>query len=378
MSTPLASTAMRIERIEVVPLEVPLGKTFHGSYYSMSSRATLITRIFTDQGLVGESYNGDEVHTQRDIGQIITDEIMPRLAEADPLMVEQCWEAMLPLSFDILRDRRLVLMAMAAVDSALWDLVGKAAALPLFQLWGGGDSELPIIAIGGYYQLSDGELAAEVESYIEMGIGGCKMKVGSASPEEDARRFIAMRRAAGGEPFVLMADANQGYTVADAVAFARLVDGHGLRWFEEPVRWTAADLWMRDVRLKTGVPVAAGQSELARGDVRRLMESASIDVCNFDASWSGGPTEWRRVAGLAAAYGVEMAHHEEPQIAAHLLASVAHGTYVEVFHPERDPIFWNLIVNRSPISDGIYRVPTGPGLGLELDTAFIERYRVDR
>ncbi|MDH3308216.1 MAG: mandelate racemase/muconate lactonizing enzyme family protein [Acidimicrobiia bacterium] len=369
---------MRIDRIEVVPLEVPLTKTFHGSYYSMDSRATLITRIYTDQGLVGESYNGDEVHTQREIGRIITDEILPRLSGQDPLMVEQCWQTMLPLSFDILRDRRLVLMAMAAVDSALWDLVGKAASMPLFQLWGGARSELPIIAIGGYYKLSDAELGAEVESYLEMGIGGCKMKVGSASPEEDARRFIAMRRAAGGEPFVLMADANQGYDVADAVAFVRLVEGHALRWFEEPVRWNAADLWMRDVRFKTGVPVAAGQSEMARGDVRRLMEVGAIDVCNFDASWSGGPTEWRRVAGLAAAYGVEMAHHEEPQVAAHLLGSIAHGTYVEVFHPERDPIFWNLIANRSPIRDGVYTIPGGPGLGLDLDMAFIERHRVDK
>ena len=369
---------MRIERIEVVPLEVPLGRTFHGSYYSMDSRATLIVRVHTDHGVVGESYNGDEVHTQREIGRIVTDEIQPRLADVDPSMVELCWETMLPLTFDILRDRKLVLMAMAAVDSALWDLVGKVAGMPLYRVWGGARTHLPIVAIGGYYRLSEAELASEVESYLEMGIGGCKMKVGSASPEEDAARFIAMRRAAAGEPFVLMADANQGYEPADAIRFARLVESHGLRWFEEPVRWTSADLWMRDVRLMAGVSVAAGQSEMGRGDVRRLLEAGAIDVCNFDASWSGGPSEWRRVAGLAASYGVEMAHHEEPQVSAHLLASIAHGTYVEVFHPDRDPIFWNLIANRSPIVAGMYEVPTGPGLGIELDEAFIERHRIDR
>ena len=369
---------MRIERIDVIPLEVPLSRTFHGSYYSMDTRATLIVRVHTDEGLIGESYNGDEVHTQREIGRIVTDEIQPRLADVDPSMVERCWEAMLPLTFDILRDRKLVLMAMAAVDSALWDLVGKLAGMPLYRLWGGARDRLPIIAIGGYYRMSEAELAAEVEGYLEMGIGGCKMKVGSASPEEDAARFIAMRRAAGDHPFLLMADANQGYEPADAIRFARLVDSHDLRWFEEPVRWTSADLWMRDVRMMAGVPVAAGQSELGRADIRRLVTAGAIDVCNFDASWSGGPTEWRRVAGLAAAYGVEMAHHEEPQISAHLLASVAHGTYVEVFNPDRDPIFWNLIANRSPIVDGIYEVPQGPGLGLELDADFIARHRIDR
>ena len=369
---------VRIERIEVVPIEVPLARTFHGSYYSMSDRATLITRVHTDDGLVGESYNGDEVHSQVEIGRIITDEIAPRLAESDPTMVEACWNTMLPLTFDILRDRKLVFMAMAAVDSALWDLVGKVAAMPLFKVWGGAQTQLPIIAIGGYYKQTDSELASEVESHLEMGLAGCKMKVGSMSPEEDARRFASMRRAAQGEPFVLMADANQGYTAADAVAFARRVEDQDLRWFEEPVRWTTADVGMRDVRLLAGVAVAAGQSEMGRADVRRLMEIGAIDVCNFDASWSGGPTEWRRVAGLASAYGVEMAHHEEPQISGHLLASVQHGTYVEVFHPDRDPIFWNLIANRGRIHNGVYDIPDGPGFGIELDAAFVDRYRVDR
>lgn len=368
---------MTIERIEVVPLEVPLARTFRGSYYSMSSRATLVTRVYSSSGLVGESYNGDEVSTQLEIGRIVTDEIFPRLTGHDPTMVEECWQAMLPLTFDILRDRRLVLMAMAAVDSALWDLAGKAAATPLFRLWGGATTALPIVAIGGYYDRTEAELATEVETYREMGIGGCKMKVGAASPTEDARRFEVMRQAATGEPFVLMADANQGYSVEEAIAFARLVRPLGIRWFEEPVRWMNADLWMRDVRVGAGVPVAAGQSELGRADTRRLMEAGAIDVCNFDASWSGGPTEWRRVAGLAAAFGVEMAHHEEPQISAHLLASVPHGTYVEVFHPDRDPIFWNLIANRPEIADGTYPIPSGPGLGLELDRTFIDRYRVD-
>ncbi len=368
---------MKIDRIETIPLVVPLGRTFKGSRYSMSHRATLVTRVFTDDGLVGETYNGDEVHTQHEIARIATEELLPLVEGRDPLLVEAAWEAMLPVTFDILRDRRLVIMAMAAIDSALWDIVGKAAGLPLHQLWGGYTDDLPIVAIGGYYELTPAQLAAEVEDYLERGIGGCKMKVGGASPEQDAERFLAMR-AAGGDDFVLMADANQGYTVAEALDFCRRIDGAGMRWFEEPVRWDNARLGMRDVRYMAGVPVAAGQSEVGRADARDLMASGAIDVCNFDASWSGGPTEWRRVAGLAAAYGVAMAHHEEPQISAQLLASVAHGTYVECFHPDRDPVFWNLIANRSEPRAGRYRVPGGPGWGIELDAAYIERYRVDR
>lgn len=368
---------MKITAVETIPIVVPLTETFRGSKFQMSERATLITRLHTDEGIVGEVYNGDEVHTQIEIARIVRDELFPLVEGLDPMLVEAAWEAMLPVTFDILRDRRLVLMAMAALDSAIWDIAGKAAGLPLHRMWGGYTDELPIIAIGGYYGRSDAELAKEVEDYLELGLGGCKMKVGGATPAEDASRYLAMRRA-GGDDFVLIADANQGYLPHEALEFLRLIGDDPIRWFEEPVRWDNAALGMRDVRMKSGVPIAAGQSEVARADARDLMRDGAIDVCNFDASWSGGPSEWRRVAGLAAAYGVEMAHHEEPQIAAHMLASVPHGTYVECFHPDRDPLFWNLIANRPPTSGGRYPVPTGPGFGLELDWDYVERYRDDR
>jgi L-alanine-DL-glutamate epimerase-like enolase superfamily enzyme len=106
------------------------------------------------------------------------------------------------------------------------------------------------------------------------------------------------------------------------------------------------------------------------------MEGGAIDVCNFDASWSGGYTSWRHMAAVAHLYSVELAHHEEPQVAAHLLASQPHGTYLEVFHPDRDPIWWRMIGNRPELRDGKMALPTEPGLGWELDREFIEHYTV--
>ncbi len=369
---------MKNVRTETIPISVPLKETFRGSYYSMSHRATLITKIYTDDGLVGVAYNGDEVDTQHEIARIINDELLPLIEGMDPVLVERCWEAMLPPTYDILRNRRLVIQAISAVDSALWDIVGKVAGMPNYRLWGGYRDELPIVAIGGYQGKSDAELTAEVEWYLEAGIAGCKMKVGGRglTPEEDARRFIVMRKA-GGEDFVLMADANQAYTVNEALRFVRLVEDHNLRWFEEPVHWYNDRRAMREVRVKSGIPVAAGQSENSRVGALDLIEDGAVDICNFDSSWSGGPTEWRKVAAVAQAHGVEMGHHEEPQISAQLLASIPHGTYVEIFHPDRDPLFWNLIANRSEIKDGMYPLPTGPGWGLELDESYIKKHRTE-
>jgi D-arabinonate dehydratase len=174
-----------------------------------------------------------------------------------------------------------------------------------------------------------------------------------------------------------MVDANQGFTRREAIAFARLTEDLRLRWFEEPVRWRNDHLSMRDVRLTTGIEVAAGQSESSRAGLRDLIAAGSIDNCNCDASWIGGPSEWRRIAAIASAYEVDMAHHEEPQVSAHLLGSIPHGTYVEAFDPDRDPVFWSMFANRREFVDGDYLVPTAPGLGLELDHAFIDRYRAD-
>lgn len=366
---------LAIEQVDTTALRVPLKKRYIGSAYSMVNRCTIITRVYTRDGVVGEVYTGDTDAEQDIIVRIIHEELAPTLFGHSVMNPEGCAQAMQPATYDILRDRSLALQAIACLDSAIWDAFGKAVGLPLFRLWGACREALPIIGIGGYYGLDRSELADQMQRYVAMGLAGCKFKVGGASPEEDAERVRVAREAAG-DVFVLLVDANQGYTREQAVEFARRVADLGIRWFEEPCRWFNDRRWMRDVRYATGLPVAAGQSEVTMAGVRDLISDSAIDVCNFDCSWSGGPTIWRKVAGLAAAYGVEMAHHEEPQVAAHLLASVPHGTYLECFDSDRDPIFWGLFANRSTITGGSYALPSGPGFGLELDTDFIERYRV--
>ncbi|HVA10502.1 MAG TPA: mandelate racemase/muconate lactonizing enzyme family protein [Acidimicrobiales bacterium] len=376
-ATRVGAKALTIERIEVIPLRVPLAQRFQGSHYSMTNRCTIVTRLYTSDGLVSEVYNGDTDAEQDVIVGIIREKIVPELIGRDAFNSEGCWEAMLPPTYDILRDRSLALQAIACVDTALWDVVGKAVDTPLYQLWGGYRNTLPAICIGGYYSDDLGDVGRQIEDYRKLGFAGCKFKVGRLSPEEDAHR-TELARQAGGEDFVLMVDANQGFTRREAITFARLTEHLNLRWFEEPVRWLNDHLSMRDVRLTTGLSVAAGQSESSRAGLRDLIAVGAVDVCNADASWIGGPSEWRRVAALASMYEVQMAHHEEPQISAHLLASIAHGTYVETFSPDRDPIFWNLIANRREFVDGNYLVPGGPGFGLELDWDYIDRFRTEK
>jgi D-galactarolactone cycloisomerase len=367
---------LTIEHIEVIPIRVPLVRVFSGSYYRMSHRATVITRVHTREGIVGEAYTGDEDAALPELLSIVRNEIEPQLIGEDAFQIERCWQLARPATFDILRDRRLGLVACGGVDTAIWDAVGKALGQPLWRLWGGYRNRIQLISIGGYYGQSLTELSREMEGYREAGLAGCKFKVGGASPSEDAARIRAAR-AGGGDEFLLMIDANQGYQPHEALELCRLIQDCNIRWFEEPVQWHNDRRSLATVRMRGGIPVCAGQSEFSAAGCRDLMNAEAIDVCNFDASWSGGPTEWRRVAAMALTYDVQMGHHEEPHVSTHLLASQPHGTYAECFHPDRDPLWWNLIVNRPKAIGGWIELSDRPGLGWELDGDYIDRYRLE-
>ena len=366
----------KIEKIETIPIRVPLDRVYRGSYYQMQARCTIITRIRTANGVVGEIYNADSDSEQPEILHIIQDELAPALIGRDASNIEGAWEAMQFSTFDQLRDRRLAMQAIASIDSALWDAFGKELKVPLYRLWGGYRDKMPVIGIGGYYGHDDDQLREEARFFMEQGFCGMKFKIGARTPEEDERRVRIVHDFAGAD-FILMCDANQGYTTREAIEFGKRVADIGLRWFEEPCRWSNDRRGMKDVRAMTGIPVAAGQSEYSRLGARDLIVDGAVDVCNFDASWGGGPTEWRRVAGLAANFDVQMGHHEEAQLSFHLLAAIPHGTYAEAFSVQRDPIFWHMLANRPTKDEGAFALPQGGGFGWELDPAFIKKYRVD-
>jgi L-alanine-DL-glutamate epimerase-like enolase superfamily enzyme len=367
---------MRIESVEAIPIEIPLRRNFGGSTYAVLKRSTIVTRLRTDAGLVSEVYNGDNRDHGRELVRLIQEALAPRVRGLDVLEPERIWEAMFALSHTE-RARKLLMEAIACVDCAVWDVRGKAQGRSVCELLGGAPRALPIISIGGYYvegkTLAD--IGHEMEAYRRAGMAGCKFKVGGLTPEEDARRVEAARRAAG-DDFVLAVDANCGWPVDEAVRFARLVAPLGIAWFEEPCHWYDDAAMMARVRKATGIPITAGQSEITHHGVRRLLDAGAVDLVNVDASECGGVTEWRRAAALCRPAGVRMAHHEEAQVSGHLLAGVPHGTYVECFaDPERDPVWQTMWANRPTPRDGLFEVPAGPGFGLVLDEAMIRRYR---
>jgi L-alanine-DL-glutamate epimerase-like enolase superfamily enzyme len=382
---------MNIDAIEVIPLDMQLDEVFKGGTYKVTSRPTIITRIILSDGTVGETYGGDEFHTQIQIINVIRDTLGPLLIGKDVRAFSALSELMLESNIDLgnrglhqldMHPRGIIRQAISALDNALWDARGKYYGVSITTLLGGQRDRVPVISIGGYYA-APGEnsldaIRAEVDSLRAAEIGGIKMKVGRASLDEDLARVSAARKQ-GGENFILAVDANQGWQPRDAISFCAALEKLNLniRWIEEPVRWEDQTDGLALLASKTKIPIAVGQGEITGKACRDLILKGRIDVLNLDCTLCGGVTEWQKVAHMASLMNVEMAHHEEPQMAVHLIAANNHATYVEIFHNRtRDPLLWQLPVGFPKIKDGYMEVPRGPGTGITLNTDVIERYAV--
>jgi D-galactarolactone cycloisomerase len=369
---------MIIDRIEAVAIRIPLSKDFGGSTYNVTSRCTVITRLWVKDGPIAEIYNGDNRSHGLEIAALVNDHLAPSLIGKDVRDWQRLYallEAMVP---GAAMAPELMMQAIACVDSVIWDAMGRCYDVSVARLLGGFREELPIISIGGYYiegkTLDD--LGAEMRALRDAGMAGCKVKVGGLSPDRDAERVKAARDGIGPE-FLIAVDANRGWTWRDAVRHARLIEQFDIAWFEEPCHWMDDIRNMAEVRRASSIPVNAGQSEVTGQAMRRMIEAGAVDFINFDASEAGGVTAWQRVAGLAQLTEIKMTHHEEPQIALHLLAAQPHGFCVECFaDPERDPLWDRMLLEGPTVSKGVARLPDGPGFGVKVDPAAIEMYRI--
>ena len=384
-----SANKMKITNIEVIPLACRLEEEFSGGTYKITNRNTLVTRVYTDSGIVGEAFGGDEDRWQEQVVSLIRQHLAPMLRGEDARDVERLWEQMFHVNADLgnralhtidLINRAILTQAIAAIDNALWDALGKYYNVPLYKLLGGYRDRVPVIAIGGYYYADDPQhkaLQGEILGYQQAGLAGVKLKVGRVDIPRDVERVRLVRQAVGDE-FMLACDANQAWTPQQAIEFCRAVAPYNIRWIEEPVSWYDQLAGLRAVREATSIPVVAGQGEITRFGCRDLILHGGVNILNVDVTIAAGITEWRRIAAMASAFNVQMAHHEESQVALHLLASIPHGLYVEIFpNLKRDPLWYELPVERPLIRDGYMYLTDRPGLGLTLNKETVARYRLD-
>jgi D-arabinonate dehydratase len=272
---------MKITHIEVIPLVRKLEEAFEGGTYRIVNRNTLVTRVHTDAGIVGQAFGGDEDQRQDLVVGLIREHFTKLLVGEDARDVERLWDKMFHSNVDLgnrsihvldLNNRGILMQAIAAVDNALWDALGKLYNVPLYKLLGGYRDKVPIIAIGGYYQAGKGQdaLMEEMRYYRELQLAGVKFKVGRKTVAEDVER-VRQAREAVGDDFIIVCDANQAWTPAQAIEFCRAAAPLNIGWIEEPVQWSDTLEGLRLVRENAPIPVTAGQGEISRYGCRDLI-----------------------------------------------------------------------------------------------------------
>lgn len=331
---------MKILSVEAEAFQVPLPRSFQGSNYSYTHKKGMFARAGTDEGINGFCYLGDDFGLGPLIANAVNSEFSEILIGCELDDIESIWNDMRPFVRDILGDRRVALHAQALLDILCWDLKAKSENQSVIDLLGQKRSEAPVMAIAGYYtpqnKLSD--LANEVRSLIELGFSGMKLKVGGLSIEVDIARVKTVREA-GGASFDLAVDANQAWSLAEALKFVDACENLNLAWVEEPVHWDNDIVDLAALRKQTDIPICAGQSENSVAGIARMIDAGAVDICNLHPGYAGGVTPWLKAADMARQNNLQVANTGEPQLSASLMLAMEHGRSIEIYHPDRDPVF---------------------------------------
>ena len=393
---------MRIRDVRTIPVECPLPKPVFDANYIMATKPALLVEVETDEGVVGL---GEAAHfggPLRSTAAVIEGELREHVVGEDPREVERLWERMHQRAYKHARGG-VVIAAMSGIDIALWDLRGKLAGQPLWRLLGGYRRRVPAYATGGFYAEGKGirELCAEMEGYLRHGFRAVKMKVGrnseiEGSPlramahrgtcevtlAEDLARVRAVRDTVGPE-VRLAVDANGAWDVPTAVKMGRALEPLDIYWFEEPV--SPDDLaGSAEVSRKLAIPVA-GYETCSYGKVsfRDYIVARAVHFVQPDVAWAGGLTESLKIAHLAQVWNLPLAPHIHGSAVAvaaalHLLGAVSNASLAEMVFPAH-PLMSDLV--REPLvvdRTGHIELPERPGLGMELDSKVVAKYRVDR
>jgi L-alanine-DL-glutamate epimerase-like enolase superfamily enzyme len=386
---------MKIRRIRADWLHVPIPeeKQHTTDFGRIAAFDSTLVRVETEGGLVGFGEAKAAVGSAGTSAALVTcieQELAPLLVGEDARDISRLWDVMYNGSrahfaldrghaFPILGRRGLTIGALAGIDMALWDLLGKSLGQPVWRLLGGRrHTRMPAYASGGWAPVSG--IVAELQRFVDRGnFKAVKMRVGSGDGTLDhsIRRVQAAREGLD-EGIGIMCDAHGTWTVAEAKRFCRAVAECNIDWLEEPV--TADDKrGQAEVRASTDIPIASGESEFTRFDFRDLIELRAVDILQPDLSIAGGVTEAMRIEALASANQLRFAPHlwgGALTFASGLhVAAVASSGFILEYSLGANPMLHELAVEDFPVVEGYVEIPDRPGLGVTIDEDFVARYR---
>ncbi len=356
-----------IERIDVRVCTLP---TEHGPESDGTAVWEATTMVIVEAragGVNGLGYS----YIDGAAAAVVRDLLAPAIIGIDAFAIPTAAAAMLRMSRNHGR-AGIVACAIAAVDTALWDLKARLVELPLARLLGCARDQVPVYASGGFTSSPPGELAHELETYARAGHQRVKIKVGR-EPERDLER-VRTARLAVGDAIELMVDANGAYSRKQALGFAEQFAELGVIYFEEPV--SSDDLeglrLIRD-RAPAGMAIAAGEYGYDGWYFRRMLEAGAVDILQADATRALGISGFLQANALCAARSLPLSSHCAPAIHTHAGAAASQLVHLEYFrdHARMESILFEGV---SPLVDGhLAFAPDRAGLGLELRSREADR-----
>jgi L-alanine-DL-glutamate epimerase-like enolase superfamily enzyme len=360
---------MKIVAVEVLPFEAG-GKIGAREY----RRTHAAVKVLTDEGLTGISRIGPEA------GAYVEQTLAPELVGQDPANVERLWERMYAAAGRSGAPRPGAVGVVGSLDVALWDLLGKQLGRPVWQLLGGlrdrVEAYADAIPVVPGRETAAG-LAEAMAGYVRSGFKAAKLHLPRFAPDEVSADVRRVREAIGPDAR-LMVDVHRRWDPWTAVEVARLLEPCDVYWLEEPVSWDDQIGGLAFVASRIRQLVAGGEGEHSLHVCRDYVARGAVHVLQADVLGAGGFTAWRRIAAVAHAYHVRVAPHGAsfPELNAHLVASLPNGLIVSAFPPGEPYEVWSrLYLEPVRLREGHIHLSGAPGLGLELDEAFIRRHR---
>ncbi len=373
---------MKITHVEAIILRQPV----LDDGIADGSQDDLVIKVHTDEGIVGigEVDSAPEaVHALVTApgSHAIANSFHNLLVGEDPTDVERLWQKMYR-GMNYIGRRGIALHALSGIDIALWDIKGKVAGKPISELLGGAIRDKVRAYASMLMPDTTEETAARVRALRDEGFTAVKLGWGplGKDPAHDVRLAAAAKEAAGVGDILI--DAGLGY-VADAktaIGVARELEQLGVYWLEEPFEPDEYEAYA-ELADAVDIRVAAGEQDTTVWGFRELIERGHVDLVQPDVTRCGGITELMRIAAFARERGVETVPHAWKSgiikaASLHVNAVLPDGTFQEYCVADT-PINQTLVRERMPVdANGFVAVPTGPGLGIELDEDVLERYRV--
>jgi len=366
---------MKIDHVEAINLtyNYPDADKFQYGGGVCDGRLTTLILVHTDNGQVGI---GSVYSHPGLIYLIVRDQLDPLLRGEDPIDVERLWEMMYGLTRWYGR-KGAAMSAIGGVDTALWDLRGKALGKPVWKLLGGEHARCPAYASGLLWKENISDLADEAALYIDQGFRRVKMRL-ARSEEYDMAAVRGVRDAIGpGNDLII--DASMRYHPDLARRMGKFFTRQGVYWYEEPFAPENIDAFVA-LRGEVEIPLAAGENEFGLQGFRELIRAGAVDILQPDASRCGGISEVWKIAKLARKHGIRFATHSWSDAVAivanaQVVSAMPNGISVEI-DKMNNPFVNDLLAEPLSVTDGLLKLSDAPGLGIVLNTDVVERLRL--